>query len=277
MKKFFSILSALMIISVILTGCGDNKPAESNVKIGILKHLNASENEFNDFTKKVSETLSLNLSSYDPVFYDNLNSMLLGLDSGEIKIISTYDCVARYLVAHNPEKYEIMVNDTLEFIDAFCFAMLEKNVKLKSDVDNFIDEIKNDGTLARLTKEYITDVKDNNPPSVEIPHFDGADTIKIAVTGDLPPLDIVLANGTPAGFNTALIAELGKRLNKNVEIINIESSARASALMSDRVDLIFWAIVPVNEIIPADADKPAGTVLSTPYYRARVVHVKRKN
>ncbi|MBR5914269.1 MAG: transporter substrate-binding domain-containing protein [Selenomonadaceae bacterium] len=275
MRKIFSILSALMIISLMLTGCGDNSD-KSNAKIGMLKHLNASEEEFNNFTKKVSDTFSLNMTSYNPVFYDNLNSMLMGLDSGEVKVISTYDCVARYLVANNP-KYEIMKNDTLEFIDAFCFAMLEEDIQLKSDVDKFINEIRSDGTLARLTKEYITDVKGNNPPpSVEMPHFDGADTIKIAVTGDLPPLDMVLADGTPAGFNTALIAELGKRLNKNVEIINIDSSARSSALMSDRVDLIFWAIVPVSEIIPANADKPDGTVLSTPYYRARIVHVKRQ-
>lgn len=276
MKKIFSILSALIIFSVILTGCGDDKPTKPDVKIGMLKHLNASEEEFNNFTKKISDTFLLKMTTYNPVFYDNLNSMLMALNSGDIKVISTYDCVAKYLVAQNPDKYEIMHDDTLEFIDAFCFAMLEENVQLKNDVDNFINEMKIDGTLDRLTKEYITDVKEGNPPPIEIQHFDDADTIKIAVTGDLPPLDLVLADGKPAGFNTALIAELGKRLHKNIEIINIDSSARSAALTSNRVNLIFWAIVPVSEIIPADADKPEGTVLSTPYYRAMVTHLKLK-
>ena len=276
MKKFFSIFSALIIFSLILTGCGEDKPASPMVKIGMLRHLNASEEEFNNFTKKVSDTFSMNMTSYNPVFYDSLNSMLLALDSGEIKVISTYDCVARYLVAHNPNKYEILKDDTLEFIDAFCFAMREDDTQLKNDVDNFINEIKMDGTLEKITKEYITDVKDNNPPPVNMPHVDGAETLKIAVTGDLPPLDLILADGKPAGFNTALIAELSKRLNKNVELISIDSAARASSLTSGRVNLIFWAIVPVSEIIPANADKPAGTELSTPYYRARIVHVKLK-
>ena len=276
MKKIFSIFSALMIVSLILTGCGENKSASPTVKIGMLRHLNASEEEFNNLIKKVSDTFSLNMTSYNPVFYDSLNSMLLALDSGEIKVISTYDCVARYLVAHNPNKYEILKDDTLEFIDAFCFAMREDDTQLKNDVDNFINEIRMDGTLERLTKEYITDVKDKEPPPVNMPHIDGAETLKIAVTGDLPPLDLMLADGKPAGFNTALIAELSKRLNKNVEIISIDSAARASALTSGRLNLIFWAIVPVSEIIPANADKPAGTELSTPYYRARIVHVKLK-
>ncbi|MBQ9487310.1 MAG: transporter substrate-binding domain-containing protein [Selenomonadaceae bacterium] len=275
MKKIFTAFSALIIFSLILAGCGDTKPAAPPIKLGMIKHLNASEEEFNNFTKKISNTFSLAMTSYNPVFFDNLNSMLLALDSGDIKVMSTYECVAKYLTARNP-KYEIMVDDSLEFIDAFCFAMREDDVALKNDVDKFINDISSDGTLERLTKEYITDVNKTDPPKIEIPHIDGADTWKVAVTGDLPPLDLVLADGSPAGFNTAIIAEMSKRLNKNVEIIDIDSAARASALTSGQADMIFWAIVPVSEIIPADADKPAGTELSTPYYRGRIVHVKLK-
>jgi len=276
LKKIFTVFSALLIFSLILTGCGDVKPASPPVKLGIIKHLNASEEEFNNFTKKVSETFSLAMTSYNPVFFDNLSSMLLALDSGEIKVMSTYECVAQYLIARNP-KYEIMIDDSLEFIDAFCFAMREEDVALKNDVDKFINDISTDGTLERLTKEYITDVNKTDPPKIEIPHIDGADTLKVAVTGDLPPLDLELAEGSPAGFNTAIIAEMSKRLNKNIEIISIDSAARASALTSGQADMIFWAIVPVSEIIPADADKPAGTILSAPYYRGRIVHVKLKD
>ena len=275
MKKFFSILSALLIFSVIFTGCGEDKPPQKEVKLGMIKHLNASEEEFNNFTKKVADTFSIRMTTYNPVFYDNLNTMLMALDKGEIKVISTYNCVANYMVAKNPN-LEIMYNDSLEFIDAFCFAIDEDRTDLVKDVNDFIGEIKSDGTLANLVKQYIDDVNKKDPPSIEIAHFDGADTIKVAVTGDLPPLDLVLADGKPAGFNTALLAELGKRLHKNIEIINIDSGARASALKSNRVDMIFWAIVPVSEIIPADSDKPEGTVLSTPYYRGRIIHVKLK-
>ena len=275
MKKIFSILSALLIFSVILTGCGEDKSPQKEVKLGMIKHLNASEEEFNNFTKRVANTFSIRMTTYNPVFYDNLNTMLMALDKGEIKVISTYDCVARYMVERNP-KLEIMRDDTLEFIDAFSFAIDEQKVDLIKDVNNFIKEIKADGTLNKLVKQYIDDVNKTDPPAIEITHFDGADTIKIAVTGDLPPLDLVLADGKPAGFNTAILAEMGRRLHKNIEIINIDSGARASALKSHRVDMIFWAIVPVSEIIPADVDKPEGTVLSTPYYRGMIVHVKIK-
>lgn len=274
MRKFFAVFSALLIFSLVLAGCGENKPPESK-QIGMIRHMNASEEEFNEFSKRVDETFSLKLYSYDPIFYDNLNSMLMALDSGQVSVISTYDCVARYLVNQNP-KYEILTDDTLEFVDAFCFAMRESDDELKNNVNNFIEEIKSDGTLDNLTKTYILGTEKNPLPVEEIPHIDGADTIKIALTGDLPTLDLVLPDGKASGFNIALVSELGKRLNKNIQIVHIESGARAAALSSERVDMIFWAIVPISDVIPSDADKPKGTVLSSPYYRGRIVHVTLK-
>ena len=59
-------------------------------------------------------------------------------------------------------------------------------------------------------------------------------------TGALLPMDYVAADGTPAGFNTAILAELGKRLNVNIELVQVDSLGRASALVSGQVDLVFW-------------------------------------
>ena len=137
-----------------------------------------------------------------------------------------------------------------------------------------IKEMQADGTLDRLTKEYITDINaESEPPAVELPHFDSAKTIKVAVTGDLPPLDYVSADGKPAGFNTAVLAEIGNRMLRNIELVQVDSGARAAALSSKQVDVVFWAIVPVSEIIPQDSDKPDGVILSEPYYKDKIVHL----
>ena len=60
------------------------------------------------------------------------------------------------------------------------------------------------------------------------------------MTGDLPPLDLILPDGTPAGFNTAFLAELSKRMDVTFELVNISSNARALALSSGEVDALFW-------------------------------------
>ena len=64
-------------------------------------------------------------------------------------------------------------------------------------------------TLDRLADEYYKDF-DLKKPAVEFAKYDGADTIKIAVTGDRPPIDLITADGKATGFNTAILAEIGK-------------------------------------------------------------------
>lgn len=273
LKKIFA--TVFMLVTVMaFAGCGEEKAVDNSaVKIGMLQQLNASEQEFNGFMKKIATTFALNVTEHEVIYFNNFNSMQMALESGQIQEISTYQCVADYLESKNPN-IEVLASHTMEFIDAFCFALRADDSELKNNLNNAINEMKTDGTLDKLTKEYIRNM--DNPPTVQFEKFDGADTLKVAVTGDLPPLDLVLADGTPAGFNTAVLSEIGKRLQKNIEIIQIDSAARAAALTSGQADIVFWAIVPVSEIIPSNADKPDGVELTSPYYRGQIVHIALK-
>ena len=273
MKK---ILTALLLLMLVLaTGCGGgDTPAKTDgdksadagkVKIGMITRLNASEENFGAFMKEIEDTLDVKISSHTPIFFDNLNSMQMALQSGQIAEISTYRSVARYMIAKDP-RYQVLKDHSLEFIDSFCFALRDDETELRNSLNMIIKEMQSDGTLDRLTKEYITDIStENDPPA--------APTIKVAVTGDLPPFDFVSENGKPAGFNTAVLAEIGNRMLRNIELVQVESGARAAALTSKQADVVFWAIVPVSEIIPSDTDKPAGMSLTEPYFKDKIVHM----
>ncbi len=76
---------------------------------------------------------------------------------------------------------------------------------------------------------------------VEIPKIEGAETIRVGVTGDLPPIDYVDEAGIPAGFNTAVLAEISRRTGKNIELVSIDSGARSLALSQGNVDVVFWS------------------------------------
>lgn len=276
MKK---ILALLMICPLILmTGCGGGEEKKvsddaGKIKIGMITRLNASEENFGEFMKKIEDTLDVKISSHTPVFFDNLNQMQMALQTKQIDEISTYRSVARYMIAKD-QRFQVLKDHSLEFIDSFCFALRDDETELRNSLNKIIAEMQTDGTLDRLTKEYITDIStENDPPAVELPHFDSAETIKVAVTGDLPPLDFVSTEGKPEGFNTAVLAEIGNRMLKNIELVQIDSGARAVALTSKQVDIVFWAIVPVSEIIPSDSDKPSGVILTDPYYKDKIVHI----
>ena len=279
MKKFLTLLMICLLI--LMTGCGGSQSGDDSkkdsdagkLKLGMITRLNASEENFGVFMKKIEDTLDVKISSHVPVFFDNLNSMQMALQSKQIDEISTYRSVARYMIAKDP-RYQVLKDHSLEFVDSFCFALRDDETDLQDSLNTVIKEMQNDGTLDRLTKEYITDINtEGEPPAIEMPVFEKAQTIKVGVTGDLPPLDYVNAEGTPEGFNTAVLAEIGNRMLKNIELVQIESGARAAALTSGQVDVVFWAIVPVSEIIPEDSDKPNGIILSDPYFKDKIVHL----
>ena len=272
MKKIFTLL--MLFALLIVTGCGGEKPSDAKkIQLGMIARLNVSEENFAKLMKDVEDKLDVKIASHTPVFFDNLSQMQAALQAGQIEEISTYRSVARYMIAKDP-RFKVLEDHSLEFIDSFCFALREDETELRDSLNMVIKEMQDDGTLNNLTKEYITDISaEKDPPAVELPRFENAPTIKVAVTGDLPPFDFVGADGKPAGFTTAVLAEIGKRMLRNIEIVDIDAGARAAALTSKQVDVVFWAIVPMSEIIPSDSDSPKGVILTAPYFKDKIVHM----
>ena len=282
MKKFFA---AICACALLLTGCGGGEKSseapKSNGKatIGVISHLNVSETEYNEYMKKLEQSYrpsKANLSA-DYKYFDKMNDMQLALESGQIDVLSTYQNVADYMLQKSSDKEILPSERSLE--DSFCFALREGDTKLKNELNKAIKAMISDGTLGKLSKQYITDLKEGEePPAVPITHIDGADTIKVAVTGDLPPFDLVLSDGTPAGFSTAVLAEISRRIEKNIELVTVDSAARASILSSKGADVVFWVSVPKDSIlIPANIDQPAGIAVSEPYYHDLITHIGKKS
>ena len=106
--------------------------------------------------------------------------------------------------------------------------------------------------------------------------FKDAETIKVAVTGDLPPIDFIASDGTPTGYNTAILSEIGKRLKKNIRLISVDAGGRSAALASERADVIFWYRNTEGLKTPPKysnknlkgvmKDSFSGVILSDPYY-----------
>ena len=276
MKKFLTLMMICMLM--LMTGCGggDKKPAvDEKIKLGMITRLNVSETLLDNYFEKAASRMSQTSDMRAPrnIFFDNMNAMIAGLEAGQIDQMSTYHSVANYLIAHN-DKFELETKNVPKISDAFCCAMRKDDVSLKDSFDLAIKEMQADGTLAHLATMYITDLK-GEPPAVDMPKLAGVDTIKVAVTGDLPPMDLITADGKPAGFNTALLAEISKRIKKNIEIVQVDSGARATALTSKEVVVVFWVTVQLDDtIIPADYDKPEGVIVTAPYFTDEIAHVR---
>ncbi|MBQ4469991.1 MAG: transporter substrate-binding domain-containing protein, partial [Synergistaceae bacterium] len=109
--------------------------------------------------------------------------------------------------------------------------------------------------------------------AIRFERFKDAETIRVALTGDLPPVDFTAEDGTPAGYSVAVLAEIGKRLHVNIMPVNISAGARTAALVSGRADIVFW--YEVNESLETQPDVPDEVILSEPYLVwEKFIHVR---
>jgi|GEM_PF-796100 len=294
MKKVLCAFVLVMIMSVSAMAAVNDK-----VDTGILTYLGTTEGEFqealDDLRKALTpliteESAKQEWEDYDLLegflselvrarrvvhFYDSLMAMLMALRARHIDEFVLPEPVVMYLLANNPNDYEIQFSLNM-MPSTISFGFKAENTALKKDFDEAIKAMKKDGTLMTLQEKFITNVGANDPEEVKFTEFKDSKPIKVAVTGDLPPIDFIAADGRPTGYNTAILAEIGKRLKRNIRVISVDSGGRSAALASERADVVFWYRNTEGIQTPKKlkknlksvmVDSPAkGVILSEPYY-----------
>ena len=318
MKKLLSLMLSTVLLLTAVSALAEAAPL--TLKVGELTYLNSdstSRTELLDQVRGIAVQkgagyLFGNAEALEMVEFDNLNSMQMALDAGQIDAMVLYSSVGNYLAAVTG-KYSagaqgpipgatgtidlsspnvaltVFITDAMTGTD-FSFMMREKDAELRDEFDQAITAMLEDGVLAALAAMLW---ESGEPAAVEMPMIEGAETIKVGVTGDLPPFDFIDASGKPAGYNTAILAEISKRINKNIELVSIDSASRALALTSGSIDVVFWARVGSanpkgigidTEVFPEEmkaildlisatgesvrdtiGDIPEGMILTTPY------------
>ena len=266
--------------------------AADDVSLGALTWLGTTESEFqeglDDLRKALSPLISENsdwmeedgLQSFMTElvktrrvirFYDSLLTMQMALQAGKVDEIVLPEAVGTYLLSNN-SKYDVQFSLNM-MPSTISFGFKAGNTALQKEFNTAIAAMKKDGTLARLERNYIKDLGAEEPEHAEFTEFKGAKTIRAAVTGDLPPIDYIGADGRPAGYNTAILAEIGRRLKKNIRLISVDAGGRSAALASERADVVFWYRNTEGMKIPAKArgkgfmkDSVEGVIMSEPYY-----------
>ena len=190
------------------------------------------------------------------VYVDSLTDGILMLRSSKVDFLMTMRFTARYLAQRNNDLVIYGSEDT-SYSTHIIFNP-GKQAQLKQ-VNAAITAMQADGTLDKLIQKWITDLPVGKEPSSEkIPAIQGAETIKMGISGDEPPLDYIAADGIPGGFNVAVLSEIGRRANLNIELVTVNSNARFAALQSGRIDSFLWyANTHVLTDIRSTATSPA--------------------
>ena len=272
MKKAIVVLAFLLVFSML--GCAAAEQGDK-LPLGRLTKLGVSEETLN---AKVAEGL-IELPLFSGFrFFDTCDSMIAALDSGIVAAINVDEYMTGYLVSRTEGLVEFRSPDAYEYTLAFSMLLRAEDAELRDLISGAIADMKADGTIEALKARYIDDVIAGSEPEAVVPErFDGAKTLRVALTGDRPPMDYFSADGNPVGFNTALVAEIARRLKVNVEFVSVSTGARSFSLASNESDVVFWTEAGnFGNWENADTeDQPENTVVTEPYLTGELLYVVR--
>ncbi len=150
--------------------------------------------------------------------------------------------------------------------DDFMFQLSSAQGDLKDQINTALEEIKADGTMQQLTEDWIV----HFDPAATVNLDSDAPPLSLAVTGDLPPFDYTAADGSPSGFNLALLTEIGSRIGRSVKPVSVLAVNRQYAVTHNVADLAFWAMpaaaslkeVELKDSLPELSQKESETVFA---------------
>lgn len=270
-KSISILLMAVMLL--VLAACGDKEaPAEAErpsvIRQGYLEKSVSEQRSLDHWTKTATGFGDIQLETFQ---YPSVNEMLLDLNAGKLDSITIPSCTADYLTASDDQLINLMPDSGI--YEDYCMATREEDSRLCASLNDAVKALKTDGTLEELVKTYLVDVS-GTLSAQETAKIDGAPVYKVGVTGDYPPFDYVSADGTPAGFNAALLNAISEKASINFEIVQVEAPARLTALASGKIDVVFWM-----GYTQSGSDQPSadGLCLTDAYHRGAIAAVAKKS
>jgi ABC-type amino acid transport substrate-binding protein len=269
MRKILAVLLFTFILVVSLTACSSGKTETTSTVSSAASenHLGAvSQNDEKPQMTQIAEMLNgktlvevyrsrpaevmqemynQGYAEYLPGFklkgfsyVDGLTDGLLMLKSGRADVLQVMQFTADYLV--NRESNLVVYKNP--GWDSLTQMIFNPNGQAQFDkVNAAIKAMLQDGTLVKLEEQWITNLPAGQEPAGgALPKIAGADTIKVGISGDEPPLDYIAADGRPGGFNIAVLSEISQRAGINIELTTVSGAGRFAALESRKIDAFLW-------------------------------------
>lgn len=253
-------ISVFLIISCLfITGCASDLPTINNFedltgkKVGI---YTGSEYDI---------ILAEKDNSIIPAYYNSYSDQISALKSGKIDCFLTDEPLAKEIIKQN-SGLKVLEEKLTE--DSYAFAITPTKVKLKSDIDKVLNQMKNNGILKKLENKWFGDNEDKK----ELEQYDSNKTkgiIKFATVSGSAPF-AYMKNNQIVGYDIDVINYIGYKLGYNIEIVEMAFEGMIAAVVSGKVDMAGCSIIVTEE-------RKKSVLFSEPNYTGGIVIIVRES
>ncbi|MDD5508820.1 MAG: ABC transporter substrate-binding protein/permease [Bacteroidales bacterium] len=131
----------------------------------------------------------------------------------------------------------LVVLSELLFDDQYGFAVQLENQELKTVMDEVLAELQSNGIYDDMMKRWFPE-HGNPEPMPEIESNEANGILRFGTSAVTEPMSFYDADRRVVGFDIEFASRIAKKLNKRLEIIDMEFGAMLPALIAGKVDMI---------------------------------------
>ncbi|HOD53254.1 MAG TPA: transporter substrate-binding domain-containing protein [Candidatus Cloacimonadota bacterium] len=256
-KKIFICLTVILSLTIALTflGCGKNEQ--------ILNLSQLAEKDIAVPTGTMADKLVLSKFANAKIkYFNNITDACLAVKTGKVTA-AAYDEPILKNIASKMDGLKVL--DDMITYDDYAFAVNKDNIELKQTIDSVINELKESGKYEEMKNRWFP----KNANTYELPQpvsNQYTETLYLGTSAVTEPFSFLYQNNTLTGFDIELAQLVADKLQKNLEIVNMDFGALIPSLMSKKVDMI-GACITVSE------ERAQKVLFSTPYYRGGIAAI----
>ena len=157
----------------------------------------------------------------------------LAVDTGKVDAFICDKSVLVNLVAKNPKLH--IVEAPVAKLEV-AVAINKENEALQTEIDGVLRALKQEGELQRLRAKWVDSRYTTPPPMPSFSNTGRAGVLRMGTAAQYEPFSFH-AHGALAGMDIELIHLIGQRLNKRIEITDLNFDALIPALQSKKIDV----------------------------------------
>ena len=253
------LIGTVFLMTVLLAGCN----GQQKEKITKLSQL--SGKEFGVPTGSVADKLVL--SKFSDAKFQYYNSVLdsaIAVKQGKIDAAAYDEPILKNIAAKNPG---LTVLPEMLTHDDYGFAVRLEDGALKNAIDSVVQDLKTSGDYGLMIKRWLP--AEGPPKSMPVIETGNNGVLRFGTSAITEPFSFVDGSQKVVGIDIEIASLVAKKLNKKLEIVNMEFGSMIPALAAGKVDMI-GACITITE------DRSKKVLFSAPYYTGGIAAIVKK-
>lgn len=198
-------------------------------------------------------------------YFNTVLDSALAVKAGKADAAAYDEPILKNIAAKNPG---LTVLPEMITVDHYGIAVAPADRELKTAIDTVLKELKAQGVYDEMLRRWLP--KSGNPaPMPEISLTGTRGVLRLGTAAVTEPFSFIDASRKVVGLDVEIASYVAKKLDRKLEVVNMDFGGLIPALISGKVDMIA-ACITISE------ERAKSVLFSEPYYTGGIAALVRE-